>query len=83
MKNEKLNSMGVSAIIELGQLYKDLNDYWTYGKLENFVMENYKYFMSWWNLQSNDYMYCDTDQAVDYWWSIIGEKLEINKDLKV
>lgn len=74
--------MEISAIVELGQLYKDLENFWTYGRLEKFVENNYNYFMNWWRVQDNDYMYCDTDHAVDYWWSIIGKNLEVNKDLK-
>lgn len=81
MEFEKLGSMELSAIIELGQLFKTKNRYWTYGRLEKFVEDNYKYFMNWWRLQDNDYMYCDTDQAVEFWWSIIGKNLEVNDDL--
>lgn len=83
MEFEKLGSMEISAIVELGQLYKDLENFWTYGRLEMFVEDNYKYFMSWWRLQGNDYKYCDTDHAVEYWWSILGKKLEVNKDLTI
>lgn len=75
------NDLGISAVIELGQLYKKLLEYdWIYGNLENFVIQNYIPFMEWWCTSENYQFMVDTDCAVIDWWILIGEKLEMNKE---
>lgn len=70
--------LSISAIIELGQLYKKLHDgEWTYGNLERFVENNFINFMEFWDWNSDT----DTDLGVEFWWETIGKFRKINKKM--
>lgn len=70
------DDLSISAIIELGQLYKKLyTGKWIYGDLEHFVEDNLYNFMAHWDWEVD----VDTDLAVEHWWKHRGKYLEVNK----